>query len=300
MKAILSRLSVLVAIAVVVGVINISCSQTETVAPAAKADVKADVKAVQTKAVEPKKEEPKKADSKDAAPAAAAAAGPAEYQAYAKKSSVPTLFVPKIDKLPDIDGVMDEVYKKATPIAFKFLAGGDAKPAAKTTAYVVSTATELVLFFKCETPDLSALVAEVRDHDGQVFQDDSLELFIDPANKREMDSYMHIMVNSLGTTAESKGPSGAEDFSWDPKMKVKAKVDRAAKAWFIEMVIPFKDLVANPDKMSKVWAVNFNRMAYLVEGNEDTAWSPTGGSSSHVPTKFGALWLEVGAVDNSK
>ena len=66
------------------------------------------------------------------------------------------------------------------------------------------------------------------------------------------------------------------------------------------MAIPLKDLVKDPKKLNRVWAVNFNRMAYLIEGNEDTAWSPTGGPSSHVPGKFGCLWLDAGKVDNTK
>ena len=50
----------------------------------------------------------------------------------------------------------------------------------------------------------------------------------------------------------------------------------------------------------KAWAVNFNRMAYLLSGSEDTAWSPTGSGNSHLPSKFGVLLLDAGTIDNTR
>ena len=81
-------------------------------------------------------------------------------------------------------------------------------------------------------------------------------------------------------------------------MKVATKVGK--KAWTVELIIPFKEMGVKAGKINRAWAVNFNRMAYLLEGTEDTAWSPTGGDDSHVPAKFGALWLDAGTVDNTK
>jgi hypothetical protein len=221
-----------------------------------------------------------------------------DFEAFAKKQEVPCVRVPVLGQAPTVDGVLDDVYKKATPLKFKFLAGGEGKPTAATTAYAVSADKELFLFLTCESPDMDALRADVREHDGQVWQDDSVEIFLDPTNKREVDGYMHLIVNALGTTAEAKGPKGDEDFSWTPKLRVKTKVDK--KSWTVELAIPFAEMVKDPARMNRVWAANFNRMAFLFEGNEDTAWSPTGGTDSHVPAKFGCLWLDAGAVDNSK
>jgi len=214
------------------------------------------------------------------------------------KFGVPAVAVPRLAKAPKIDGVLDASYAKATPVTLKFLSGGDAKPTAKTTAWVVSTDKDLVFFVKCESPEMDALLAEVHDHDGQVWNDDCVELFIDPTNRRAMDGYMHLMINSIGTTAEAKGPAGSEDFSWDPKLRVKTARDK--KAWTVELAIPFADMVPAGAKLNKAWAVNINRMAYLLEGTEDTAWSPTQTTSSHVPDKFGLLWLAAGKVDNTK
>ena len=230
--------------------------------------------------------------------AAAAGSDAAAFDAFAAACGHPAAFVPMVDKAPVVDGKMEDVYKAAKPLKFKFSGDNDANPTAATTVYAVSTADTLYLFYHCQTPDMAALVAEVRDHNGPVWEDDSVEFFVDPANKREAGTYMHIIANSLGTSAESKGPKDNQDFSWNPKMTVKASKEK--DAWNVEMAIPFSELVGDVSKMNKVWAVNFNRMAMLVEGTEDTAWSPTMTSDSHVPAKFGCLWLQAGKVDNSK
>lgn len=221
----------------------------------------------------------------------------AAFEAFKKAQNVPVARVPVVSA-PQVDGVLDAVYKKATPLKFKFLAGGEAEPTGATTVYAVCTAKELFLFYNCESPDMDALWAEVRDHDGAVWGDDSVELFIDPTNKRQIDGYVHFAVNALGTTYEAKGPKGDADASWDPKLRVKTKVGK--KAWTVELAIPFAELVKDPAKLTRVWAINFNRMARLLEADEDTAWSPTGSGDSHVPTKFGVIWLDAGKVDNTK
>jgi len=232
-------------------------------------------------------------------PAPAPATGDkAVFDAFAKKAGVPAAYVPQVSQEPKVDGVMDDVYKKATPLTLKFLTGGEGKPAAKTTVYTISTAKTWYIFYNLESPDMDALMADVREHDGPVWNDDSIEIFVDPTNKRQIDTYMHFGVNALGTTMEAKGPKGDEDYSWNPKMTAKAKT--GPKAWTLEIAIPFSELVKDPAKMDKVWAVNFNRMAYLIEGAEDTAWSPTGGTDSHIPAKFGALWFQAGKVNNVK
>ena len=230
--------------------------------------------------------------------AAVKTASPVAFEAFAKTATVPAMFVPLVSAAPTVDGTMDAAYAKCKPGTFKFLAGGDTKPTAATTVWAVSTKTDLYVFFKCESPDMDSLLKDVREHDGSVWNDDSVEIFIDPTDKREIDGYSHIAANAIGTTAESRGAAGAEDYSWDPKVKVKNVIGK--KDWTVEIAIPFADLVKDTAKINKIWAANFNRMAFLIDGNEDTAWSPTGGTSSHVPDKFGALWIEAGSVDNSK
>ncbi len=266
--------------------VAVGCGEKETGAPTPE------TKAAQPEATPAPTPTVKVAPTPAPAPAGA-------FAAFQKAQQVPVARVPVVSAAPKLDGVLDDVYKNsATGLKLKFLVGGDADPTAATTVYVVSTTKELFVFYNCESPDMDVLLADVRDHDGSVWQDDSIEMFVDPTNQRQVDGYMHFAINALGTSYEAKGPKGDADASWDPKMRVKTKVGK--KAWTMELAIPFSELVKNAKKINRVWAVNFNRMAYLIEATEDIAWSPTGGTDSHVPSKFGCLWLDAGNVDNTK
>jgi len=209
-----------------------------------------------------------------------------------KKYDQPAIRVPQVKVAPAVDGVLDPEYKPATPIEFGFLTGREAKPTAGTTVYLVSTAKDLFVFFDCRSPEMANLQATVRTHDAQVWTDDSVELFLDPTDGRHMSSYYHIAVNPLGTTADVLAPKANADQAWDPKMRVQTQVGQ--KGWTVELAIPFAELgAASPQR---VWAANFNRMARLKAGDEDTAWRPTGGTDSHVPIRFGYLWLDGATV----
>ena len=219
------------------------------------------------------------------------------FEAFSQASELPVARVPVVAQAPKVDAVADEVYKQATPLQLGFITGGNAKPTASTTVWAVSTADELYMLIRCGTSDPDMLLADVQQHDGQVWQDDCVELFIDPTNERTAD-YMHIMINSIGTTAESKGPVGGLDPSWNPDFRVKAAVGK--KEWTVELAIPFSELTGAKGKVNRVWAVNISRMAYLIDGDEDTAWSPIGTTASHTPERFGVFWLDAGNVDNVK
>ena len=222
------------------------------------------------------------------------AADTAAFNAFAKAATLPVARVPVVLVAPKIDGVLDDAYAAATQLTLSAINGEKVKLNGPTTVHVVSTTDTLYIYARCDTPNPDDLLTDIAEHDGSVWNDDCIELFIDPTNERN--TYAHIQVNAIGTTADAKGNSDDFDSSWEPKIKVSAKVDSKAKAWVVEMAIPLADLVDDVNKINRVWAANFNRMAYLLDGTEDTAWSPTGTDQSHVPEKFGLLWMDVGTV----
>lgn len=219
------------------------------------------------------------------------------FDEFAKKCALPVARAPLVAVAPTVDGVMDDAYKQATPMPFKFLSGQSGVPNGATTAHAVCTADTLFVFFQCAAPNTPKLVANVTAHDGDVWNDESVELFLDPTNRR-VDPIMHILVNPRGTVCEGKDTAGNMDAAWDPKLAVKTVVSK--DAWTCELAIPFVELGLKRGEMPRVWAANFNRMARLTGSTEDIAWSPTGSSTSHVPARFGCLWVEAGTVDNTK
>ncbi len=222
------------------------------------------------------------------------------FEIFTKLCPGAALRVPSVSNAPVVDGVLDDVYKAATPVKLVFLDGNPGRARLPTEVRVVSTEKDLFVFYRCSITNKSAIKAEGKTHDGTIWEDDSVDIFLNPVpwDWLEVNAYYQITINSLGTTAESRyGPEtgGRGDPSWNPKLVVATKIED--KEWTVEVAIPFADLCGSNNPVPRVWAANFNRMARLEEDDsEDTAWSPSGSTSSHAPDTFGRLWLDGGTV----
>jgi len=210
----------------------------------------------------------------------------------------PIARVKAVDGALKIDGRIDELYtRSATPLRFSFLDARKAKPKEATTAYVLCDKENLYLAVRCEKPDPDRVVCKKTKRDDGVWQDECVEIFLDPKNTRKA-PYFHIVVNPAGVTEESYGGKK----SWNPEMEVKCGKE-SGKAWIAEVRIPLRQLNLKPGSIGHVWSINLNRSARDPndpQSCEDTAWSPTGGSSSHVPEMFGHMWLDAFRGDHGE
>ena len=131
--------------------------------------------------------------------------------------------------------------------------------------------------------------------DSSLWDEESIDIFIGP--KGDM-SYYQIISNVIGTLYDAKD----SDTSWNPAITVKTK-SQGEKGWVMEMKIPLKEMDVKADKIEKIWSFN---ITYFCPSNDqlhpdtDVAWSPTGTSSSHVPERFGVLWMAFTGRPNPK
>ncbi|MBI2298483.1 MAG: carbohydrate-binding family 9-like protein [Armatimonadetes bacterium] len=98
----------------------------------------------------------------------------------------------------------------------------------------------LYVAFECAEDRLNAIQAHVRERDGKVWEDDCVELFLDPGctGKR----YWQVSVNSVGTVARL-GPDGAR---WDAEVAAAARVEPERKRWVVELAVPLGELKLAP------------------------------------------------------
>lgn len=228
------------------------------------------------------------------------------FKKFASSVKPPVLRVPCLDKSPEIDGRLDKLYlEKASPITLKYLNGSKRKPVNPTTGYILSDKENLYIIAVCQTPFPDAVLAKKRRRDSSVWNDEVVELFIDPSNMRQ-DLYFQLGVNLIGTTFDARNRN---DTTWNPDLAVgtSKKKKEKPRAWIMEIKIPFKDLVDDPKNFNIIWSFNLNRTARREPvppetsddvDIEDTAWSPTYSGSSHRPQMFGYLWLDAGTVLN--
>ena len=206
------------------------------------------------------------------------------------KPKLPEANVALVKDAPKIDGLLDDpAWKDATVITdFKDPEGNPDK--AKTRLLLARDDKNFYLAVECfeDADKLKKLVADVKEHNGEgIYNDDSVELFIDPTNHRK--SYYHVIINCKNVTWESVHEG--DDFSaasndWAPKYQSATKV--GDKSWVVEMAIPFDQFDRTPNAAGD-WAFNFLRNRNLADAGMDLVyWSPINGSA-HNPSKFGLL-----------
>jgi len=188
------------------------------------------------------------------------------------------LRIPKTGTAPTIDGNDDDPCWKNAAVAAGFVLNDGSAPARHaTTVRATYDNSALYLLFECEENDMNSIVSRCKDRDGVVWQDDSVEVFIDVGRTRK--SYAHLVVNSLGVLMDEKG----RNRNWDSGAKVAARLLR--DSWRVEMAIPFSGLGRAPRK-GETWGINFCRSRPRGASAEYSCWSCTFGTF-HNPSRFG-------------
>jgi len=127
-------------------------------------------------------------------------------------------------------------------------------------------------------------VARVDARDGNLWDDDALEVFIDPGTTTG--DYYQFIVNSRAVQWDSKG----KDKSWDAEWTAAAGVEKTY--WVAEMRIPFASLGVDAPEDGDAWRVNFawdrKTPAPLI-----ASWSHLSGTL-HKPEAFGTLAFASG------
>jgi hypothetical protein len=179
---------------------------------------------------------------------------------------------------PTIDGdLSDPIWKQARQLDAFTLADGNGKPKQQTDVLVGCDGKMLYVGATCHEDNLGHLTATVTKDGGPVWQDDCLEVFVDPALGKT--SYRQIMANSLG----KQGWNDSKGGQWRASSAAAAKI--GTDAWTVELAAPLADLgITGP------FGFNVCRERRPMETLELSCWSPTGGGFGR-PERFGVATL---------
>lgn len=186
---------------------------------------------------------------------------------------------------PKVDGKLDDIIWKFVTPAELTLTNQRAKATKKSLAYAVYDKDYLYFAFHRFDKDLKKLVANAGARDGNVWEDDEFELFLD--TNHDHATYWQLCINVKNVLWDCKnsggGCQGGENTNWETAASKGEKED-----WFAEVKISFKDLgVKQTPKPKDVWGVNF--CGRVMSGiDEWVTWSDIG-ASFHVPTGFGNM-----------
>ena len=199
---------------------------------------------------------------------------------------LPTVIVPVVGHAPALDGKLtDPAWTQAARVGpFVRMDGGGAK--SRTEALLLRCGDTLYIGVKCEVPADAKLVASQKTRDGEVYQDDSVEVFIDPGVS--LRKYLHFLVNSANVQRDERGDKGSDallDASWNGNWK--SATSRDDTAWYAEFAIGFADLNLPADAPA---IIGLNVCRNDIALGESTCWSPTL-SGFHEPARFGLAAL---------
>lgn len=138
-----------------------------------------------------------------------------------------------------VDGRLDEACWQTASLCGPFLSAGGGALDARTQAFVCWDADNLYVAYECfdrylepALQQMDRVRATVRQHDGNVFADDCVELFLEAAGSGRY----QFAANSLGTPWESHNG----DRGWDGAWQVAAV--RGPDRYVVELRVPFTTL----------------------------------------------------------
>lgn len=194
-----------------------------------------------------------------------------------------------------LDGVLDEAAWSKAPWQTNFVSASSAaenagtpKPVAVQTRFkVLYDQSALYVAAECDEPNIENLRGNYTSHDNDVYADDCLEFFFDPAGEGRY--YHHFIVNVKGAWYDDYNADYGlvHGKLWDLPLDTATTVDPAAKVWRLEVRMPLAALQLKDDAGS-TWSWNVTRERQAGGSLELSTWAPLKGNF-HQPRLFGKL-----------
>ncbi|MDY6914547.1 MAG: DUF4091 domain-containing protein [Planctomycetota bacterium] len=197
-------------------------------------------------------------------------------------ANIPLLRAGWVDTAPRIDGVLDDWPMRAGNTAGDFRLVGKRGRGPRglaersTLVFILHDAKNLYFAFRCEEPNMDAIVAKPNNviHYEQLMAcgEDLVEIILDPgAEALRPEQLYHITVKSNGVLLTERGvytdPPLGKARPWPVAASVAVK--RYQKLWTVELALPLESF--SQAGRAKFWGVNFTRFA--TQGAEASSWS---------------------------
>jgi len=201
----------------------------------------------------------------------------------------PTIMCPLVQSAPEVDGRVDEAeWAGAARVASDLTVVGDRVARESTRVSVCRDQTYLYVAFKCYDSEIAGLETAIQARDGNVYNDDCVEVFIDSDRSRK--HYYQFLVNPLGVLQDIKHAEWAQP-DWNADCLVAAVIED--EFWSVELAIPLEQIDLGQIEEGRQVGINFTRT--IPRLNEFSCWSPTGRESFHAPGRFGDMGFTTSA-----
>ena len=180
---------------------------------------------------------------------------------------------------PVLDGKLDDAVWSTAARAWPLVLPGGKKPTGATDAYVLFADDTLYVGMRCHDANIDQLKASVRQRDGNVFADDTIEILLD--TNHDQTTYYHLAFNPLGTRFDA-GPG--RNRAWNGDWQVKTHVDKTF--WSAEVALPLAMFDITPPASDR-WGLNLCRSRPRL--GEFASTAVTSEANFHVPRRYPVL-----------
>ncbi len=234
------------------------------------------------------------------------ASGPSDGHGRARAAVLRTRSLSRVAAIPTIaakraraitlDGKLDEPDWASAERTARFVEtmyGGQATFGA-TARFLYD---DRYLYVAYEVED-ERLVASHESHDDHLWEQDCVELFVDPSGEGR--GYMEMQVSPRGVSFDTRydsrrepRPFGHVDFESGIEARVVTQGtvgdDADDEGYVVEARLPFASLGLEPPRPGATYRANMYVMNALDRGMTAAAWSPPLVGDFHVPDRFGRL-----------
>ncbi len=195
-----------------------------------------------------------------------------------------TTSIASTDRKPVIDGRLDESLWDATPAVSKLVPRqADGYAPVDTQAWLSYDEDSLYVGVRCHEPIMRDIVSEAAERDGDVREDDSIEIVLD-ANGDKKTFYL-FAVNPDGVLFDAR----QVDPQWNSSAEV--ATGREEGSWIVELAIPLDEIDADLAE-NRSFGLQMARHRRKLDDKKSYQWSPTFWYGNYVPSLFGRLELK--------
>ena len=189
---------------------------------------------------------------------------------------------PRLKEAPVIDGRLDDTAWRGALVLDGFEELGSGSHAKNQTRVRLGFGDKaLFVAFECLEPNIEGLRHLDREHDGAVWDDDCVELMIDP-EPWEPGTQYHLIANALGQQYDGN----ERGQKWDPDGGWRSVTAEHADKWAVEIEVPFKALGVKAPSRGHVWRMNFMRENYASPENSTWGQNPTKNLDNPMAMRF--------------
>ncbi len=189
-----------------------------------------------------------------------------------------------MSKAPGIDGVIGaDEWSGAASVGMFHVHNSETLLMPAATAQIGFDKDNLYIAVTIPIANSTKLKAEKRDRDGAVWEDDAVEIFIDPLHNHNSD--YQFSVNAVGSMADSLNTNGKWNGEWT------AAASQTAKYWQVEAKIPLATLGLSQLQVRRMIGLNI-ALDRTEPQTSYFSWAQLPSGSFHQPALFGHVILD--------